>query len=306
MDKLAALTTFANVAQTRSFTGAGVALSMGPSAVTKKIAALEQWLGVQVLHRTTHGVALTDDGQQCLQLVERILQGVDELEQVVATRRSLPEGHVRVGMPYAMGQLYLAPMLQEFLASNPGLELDVQYSDEVPDILEQRLDVYVRIGEPRDSRVVAKPLAKSMRVTCASPAYLEKHGTPHALEDLQKHNSVGLLVHGRVRPWTFVASEEEIRHPPRGKLTVNSGVALRQVALAGVGLIQCNSILVAPDLVNGNLQPVLQDLSAPTEGLYAVFLENRRMVPRVRVTVELLERIFGAYRDPAGYLRMRD
>lgn len=301
MDKLAALTAFAQVAQTGSFTGAGNALLMGPSAITKKIAALEQWLGVRLLQRTTHGVTLTDDGQICLDIVEGILRGVDELEQAVAARRVQPEGLVRVGMPYAMGQLYLAPMLREFLVSNPGLTLDIQYSDEPPDILEQRLDVYVRIGEPRDSRVVAKPLAGSRRVTCASPAYLATHGEPRSIEELQAHDRVALLLNGKVRPWTFLAGSEEVSLLPRGKLTVNSGVALRQAALAGVGLIQCNSILVAPDLASGDLRPVLDDFSAPSEGLYAVFLENRRMVPRVRVTVDLLERIFQAYREPLNH-----
>ncbi|MBX6317261.1 LysR family transcriptional regulator [Pigmentiphaga sp.] len=296
MDKLAALIAFAEVAKTGSFTRAGNALALGPSAVTKKIAALEQWLGIRVLQRNTHGVALTDDGQLCLDIAQKVLQSVDELEQAVALRRAQPAGQVRIGMPYAMGQLYLAPMLSEFLSKNPELVLDVQYSDEVPDILEQRLDVVVHIGEPRDSRVIAKPLAKSRRVTCASPAYLNAHGVPRTVGDLQQHERIALLINGRVRPWTFKQGQSVIAVPPQGKLTVNSGVALRQAALAGVGLIQCNSILVAPDLASGALLPVLDDCSVESEGLYAVFLENRRMVPRVRVTVDLLEKIFLPYR----------
>lgn len=296
MDKLAALIAFAEVARTGSFTRAGSALTMGPSAVTKKIAALEQWLGVSVFQRNTHGVSLTDDGQLCLDIAQKVLRSVDELEQAVASRRAQPAGQVRVGMPYAMGELYLAPMLREFLSKNPDLVLDVQYSDDLPDILEQRLDVFVRIGEPRDTRVIAKPLAKSRRVTCASPAYLEARGVPRVVEDLRQHERIGLLINGRIRPWSFRQGEDVITVPPRGNLTVNSGVALRQAALAGVGLIQCNSILVAPDLASGALLPVLDDYSVESEGLYAIFLENRRMVPRVRVTVELLEKIFWPYR----------
>ncbi|MBN9411466.1 MAG: LysR family transcriptional regulator [Burkholderiales bacterium] len=300
MDKLAALTAFVEVARTGSFTEAGSALAMGPSAVTKKIASLEDWLGVRVFQRNTHGVALTDDGQLCLQMARQVLEGVDALEQAIAVRQAQPAGQVRVGMPYAMGQLYLAPMLREFLSSNPDLVLDVHYSDDLPDILEQRLDVFVRIGEPKDSRVVAKPLAQSRRVTCASPAYFAARGRPESIEDLHDHERIALMINGHVRAWSFRQGEGETRLPPRGKLTVNSGVALRQAALAGVGLIQCNSILVAPDLASGALQPVLDDCSVPSEGLYAVFLENRRMVPRVRVTVELLEKIFRPYRQSTG------
>lgn len=300
MDKLSALAAFAQVARMGSFTEAGSNLSRGPSAVTKKIAALEEWLGVRLLQRTTHGVSLTDDGAICLDIVHGILQGVDELEQVVASRRSAPTGQVRIALPLAMSQIYLAPVLPEFLANNPALSLDFQYCDESADLLAQRLDICVRVGEPRDSRVVARLLARQRRVTCASAAYLQKNGTPMSPDDVQHHNCVTIQVEGKPRPWRFSGGDEETTLVPKGNLTVHSGVALREAALAGVGLIQANSILVSTDLLAGRLLPVLTDYSVPAVSIFAVFQQNRQMVPRVRVVIELLEKIFAPYREPVA------
>jgi LysR family transcriptional regulator, regulator for bpeEF and oprC len=301
LDKIGALDAFVHVARKGSFTDAGTELSLSASAVTKKIVALETWLGVRLLQRTTHGVSLTDDGALCLGFAQEALSAIDTLEQEVARRRAEPTGHLRVAMPYAMGSVYLLPALPKFLADNPGLLLDLRYADDAPDLIEHGLDVAVRIGEPKDSRLVARLLAQSYRVTCATPEYLSTHGTPTNVAELGRHNCIALLRDGRRRAWRFRNGDTQEAFTPAGTLQVNSGAALREAVMSSVGIVQCNSVLVAPELQKGTVVPVLTELAVPSEGLYAVYLQNRQMVPRVRVVVRLLEELFAPYRRPVGH-----
>lgn len=300
MDKLAALRAFVQVAQTGSFTAAAGQLATGPSAITKKIAALEKSLGVRLLNRTTHGVSLTDEGALCLERSARVLEEVDGLEQQLAVRRQGASGQLRVSLPSAMGQVYLLPALPRFFARHPAVSLHLDYSDSTPDLVEQRLDLAVRIGPPRDARLVARLLARSRRVTCAAPAYLDRHGEPASVDDVRRHACITLLLHGRRRAWRFAQGEREVSLLPGGPLVVNSGTALREAALGGLGLVQCNSILVAPELRSGRLRAVLPDLGVSSESLYVVYPRNRHAVPRVQEFVRLLDDVFRPYRVEAS------
>lgn len=298
MDKLAALRAFVHVAQSSSFTAAGQQLSTSASAITKKIAALEKSLGVRLLHRTTHGVALTDEGTMCLERARRVLEEMDGIEQQMAVRRGGVSGHIRLSMPSAMGQVYVVPALARFFARHPALSLQLDYSDTTPDLVESGLDLAIRIGAPRDARVVARLLAHSRRVTCAAPAYLERHREPGCVQDLGAHGCVTLLLNGRRRAWRFATPEGDDSWLPPPRLIVNSGMALRRAALDGLGIVQCNSILVAPELRNGQLKALLQETAVAAESLYLMFARDRHMVPRVRECIDFLSALFEPYREP--------
>lgn len=299
MDKLSAISAFVSVAQCGSFTEAGVQLAMGPSAITKKVAALEKMLGVRLLNRTTHGVALTDEGAACLERSIRLLAEMDGIEQLLAVRRKAVSGLLRVSVPYAMGQVYLAPGLPAFLARNPQLSLQLNYSDSAPDLVENSLDLAIRIGAPRDSRIMARLLARSRRVTCASPAYLTQLGEPATVADLQNHNCITLLRNGRKRLWNFLEAGRVRSVLPPGNLSVNSGSALREAVIAGLGVVQCNSILIAPELRSGRLVSLLETGEVQSEALYAVYLQNRHSAPRLQAMVDFVAEAFKPFANNA-------
>lgn len=297
MDKLAALRAFVHVAQSGSFTAAAAQLATSPSAITKKVAALEKSIGVRLLNRTTHGVALTDEGAMSLERANRVLQEMEGIENQLHARRQAASGHLRVSMPSAMGHVYLLPAIGRFLDQHPDVSVQMEYSDSAPDLIESRLDLAIRIGSPRDSRLVARLLARSWRVTCAAPAYLQLHAEPHSVEELRRHQCITLLLHGRRRAWRFAGDAAGTSWLPDGRLSVNSGTALREAALRGLGIVQCNSILVAPELRDGRLRVLLPDTAVPSESLYLVYPRNRNMVPRVRAFISLVDEVFRPYRD---------
>jgi len=299
MDKVAALRAFVHVAEEGSFTAAAARLSTGPSAVTKKIAALEKSLGARLLHRTTHGVALTDEGAMCLERAQRLLQEMDGIEQQLAVRRQGASGHLRVSMPSAMGQVYLLPGLSRFMDRHPAVSVQLQYSDTAADPLENGLDLAIRIGAPKDARVVARLLVRSRRVTCAAPEYLQRQAGADTVDELRDHQCITLLVNGRRRAWRFAQDGREASWLPPVNLSVNSGMALRAAALGGLGVIQCNSILVAPELRAGRLVEMLHRTSASTESLYLVYPRERLKLPRVREFILFVEEVFRPYRDSA-------
>ncbi|OYW61994.1 MAG: hypothetical protein B7X99_05380 [Rhizobiales bacterium 17-65-6] len=295
MDRLTAFRTLVLVAETGSFTAAAAKLSTVPSAITKRISELEKSLGAKLLHRTTHGVVLTDEGALCLERIQRVLDDVDDIEQLLASRRQEASGQLRVSMPAAMGQIYVIPQLDRFLSAHRSIRLTLEYSDSPPDLLENRLDIAIRIGKPKDGGFVARRLARSRRVTCATPDYIASHAPLVDPKDLQNHACVALLVDGRIRSWKFLQNGELMAHTPRGGLTVSSGLALRESALRGLGVAQCNSILVAPELRTGKLEELLHHTSVPSEDLYVVYPPNRHAVPRAKVFVEFIRGIFMPY-----------
>ncbi len=295
MDRLTAFRTLVLVAETGSFTAAAAKLSTVPSAITKRISELEKSLGAKLLHRTTHGVVLTDEGALCLERIQRVLDDVDDIEQQLASRRQEASGQLRVSMPAAMGQIYVIPQLDRFLSAHRSLRLSLDYSDTPPDLLENRLDVAIRIGKPKDGGCVARRLARSRRVTCATPHYVTSHAPLGDLKDLQDHSCIALLVDGRIRSWTFAHNGEQIAYTPHGGLTVSSGLALREAALCGLGVAQCNSILVAPELRAGKLEELLPQTSVPSEDLYVIYPPNRHAVPRAKVFIDFVRGIFKPY-----------
>ncbi len=299
MDKLAAIDAFIKVANLGSFTAASAQLSISPSAVTKSVSQLEKQLGIRLLNRTTHGVALTDEGAAYLARCTPILLDLADAEQQLAAGQVTPSGRLRVGMPHAIARLFVTPELPGFFATHPDLQLELVLVDHVIDLVEYKLDLAVRIGAPRDVRAVARELARTQRVTAATPAYLRAHGTPRSVADLREHNCLCLLFNGKRRLWRFSANRRAAPFVPVGNLVVNSGDELREAVLHSLGIAQINSILIERELRAGTLRPVLAEHAVASDTLYAIYPQNRYLPPRARSFVDFLERVFKSFSKPS-------
>jgi DNA-binding transcriptional LysR family regulator len=300
MDKLSAIDAFIKVAQSGSFTAASAQLSISPSAVTKSVSQLENQLNVRLLNRTTHGVALTEEGAAYLARCVPILGELAEAERLLAVRRGESAGRLRVSMPHALARLFVTPELPAFYAAHPDIQLELALVDHAIDLVEYKLDLAVRIGAPRAGRAHARELARTQRATAAAPAYLRERGTPRTVDDLRAHNCLCLLFNGKRRLWRFSANPRVASFVPAGNLVVNSGDELREALLHGLGVAQINSILIERELRAGILRPVLPQHAVASDTLYAVYPQTRYLPPRARAFVDFLEEVFRPFRKPSA------
>ncbi|VCU69766.1 HTH-type transcriptional regulator DmlR [Pigmentiphaga humi] len=299
MDKFSAIAAFAKVAGLGSFTAASGQLGVSPSAVTKNVSQLEKHLGVRLLNRTTHGVALTEEGSAFLARCLPILGDLADAERQLSVQRGAAAGRLRVGIPHAMARLYVTPHLPGYFASHPDIRLELILVDHVTDLLQYQLDLAIRVGAPRDGRSIAKELARTQRVTVATPGYLSQHGAPRSVAELRGHNCMCLLFNGKRRLWRFSVGGRTRSFTPHGNFVVNSGDELREAVLQGIGITQINSILVEKDLADGKLVPVLARHAVSSDTLYAVYAQSRYMPPRARSFVAFLEEVFKPFRRPS-------
>ena len=288
---LDSIVAFVRIAETRSFTAAATQLGISGPAVSKAIARLERHLGVKLLNRTTRSVALTDDGQAFLERCRRILDDLQEAEELLTSRRLTPRGRLRVQMPLGFGRSIVLPMLPAFLSKYPDLVVDVDLSDRIVDFAEEGLDVAVRIGEIADSRVIAHKIYDIRFVTCASPAYLAKHGTPRTPEDLAQHQCLPYWMPqvGRHREWPFAHRGVQFSLAVPGTLNVNNSEALIDAAINDAGIVSVATFLAAKAVNSGKLQVVMRDFATLGPPVSVVYLPNRHLSARVRAFLEFLQ-----------------
>ena len=302
MDKLSAIEAFIKVANLKSFTAASAQMSISPSAVTKSVSQLEKHLNVRLLNRSTHGVALTEEGQGFLARCTPILRDLADAERQLSVKKGATSGRLRVSMPHALARLFVTPELPAFFAAYPDVQLELVLVDHAIDLVEYKVDLAVRVGAPRDSRAIARELARTQRVTAATPAYLAAHGIPKTVQDLREHNCLCLLFNGKRRLWRFSADRHVAPYVPNGNLIVNSGDELREALLRGLGIAQINSILIEHELRDGSLRPVLARHAVASDTLYALYPQTRYLPPRARSFVDFLEGIFKPFRHPSPLL----
>ena len=284
---------FAAVVEAGSLSGAARNLKLSPAMVSKRLAALEQRLGARLIQRTTRRLSLTDIGQAFHEQVTAILAAMDKAEAMVAGRVGTPSGRLRVSAPTSFGRMHIAPFLQDFLAEHPGIALDIDLTDHVVDLLEERIDVAVRIGPRPEGNLASEQLAPNRRLLCASPDYARTHGLPESAADLDRH---GLLAATGQLPWRLEG--------PRGALVVvgeslvrtNSSEVVRELVLAGVGIALRSSWDIAEQLRTGRLVRVLPDYEGASDiGIYAVRPRADLVPPNVRAFIDFLYRLY----DPA-------
>lgn len=281
---------FAQTARRGSFARAARDLGTSPSALAKSVARLEATLGVKLFHRTTRQVSLTPDGERLYARCERVLAEVEDLEAEAAGARAAPTGTLRVDMPLAYGRLVVMPVLPALARRHPGLRLDLRLQDGHADLVRDGLDVAIRIGELRDSSLVARRIDSQALLLVASPAYLEARAAPRRIADLARHDTIcfRLPSTGRARPWQLRDRGREIVFEREHRTLVNDGDGLLAAALLGLGVVQIPDYLVAAPLARGELVEVLARHRPPVMPVHAVVPSARLMPPRVRLLLDAL------------------
>jgi DNA-binding transcriptional LysR family regulator len=295
LDRMTGMQVFSRAAALGSLSGAARTLGMSQTMATKHMAALEERLGVKLLHRTTRKLTLTEPGRRYLDSAERILAEVEEAEATAAAERVEVTGTLRVNAPVSFGVREIAPLLFRFAQLHPALTLDLGLSDRVVDIVEEGWDLVIRIGRIEDQSMIARKLASCRCLVAGAPAYLAEHGTPRTIGELSAHNCLGYTLSKTLGPGRWVFSKDgSVVVPIKGNLQASNGDALLAAALAGQGLIYEPTFVVGDAIRSGQLVAVSLD-HPPIElpGVFAAYPGNRRPAAKVRAFVDFLARSFG-------------
>jgi DNA-binding transcriptional LysR family regulator len=273
MDRLDAMRIFVAVAKLESFAEAARQLRLSPSVVTRSIAQIEDHLGLTVLSRTTRSVRLTERGQAYLQSCEQILQDIDSAERRARGENAAPRGELHVAAPLVFGRLHVLPVIEKLLGAHQALSVRLSLSDRNAHLVDENIDVTVRIGELADSSFVAVKLGAVRRVVVASPAYLARRGVPASPGDLAGHDLIAFEGLEATNEWRFDAPDRLIRLQPR--LTVNSADAAIAAAEAGIGITRTLSYQAQAAVMAGRLVPILQDFAPPASPVSAIYPARR-------------------------------
>jgi LysR family transcriptional regulator for bpeEF and oprC len=295
MDRLDALKVFCSVVDAGGFSRAADRLGISTSSVTNQIAALELRFGVKLLRRTTRSMSLTDEGRQCYESAVRLLGDMDELQEGLRQSRAAPKGLLRVDMPAIIGHRIVAPALPQFLLDYPEITVRMSASDRLIDMVDEGVDVLVRIGNLGDSQLVAQTLARTSYVCCASPAYLVRRGRPGSPEDLGDFDCLNFIYpkSRRVRPWYFKRNGQVGSLAPRGGFGTDHVESLIEAAAAGAGIVQVLSLSVRERLASGALVPLLEEYAAPGPDVAVLFQQRQLRAAKVKVFVDFLQQTFG-------------
>jgi DNA-binding transcriptional LysR family regulator len=290
-DTFAGMAAFLAAVDEGSFSKAATKLGLTPSGVSKLIARLEERLDVQLFHRTTRKIQLTDLGTFYAERVRRIFDDVRTLETEIEESRDKPRGLLRVTAPVVLGQMRIVPVVVAFRAEFPDIRVDLILADRVVDLIEERIDVAIRMTAAPPLSYVARKLGDDRRLLCASPAYLERRGRPRHPKDLAAHDCLVFYADGAPVAWK-VKDKTGKSVPLRvcGPLQINNTLALREAAIAGLGIADLPTYLADEDIGRGRLESVLDDFVAFDRAVYAVYPPGRSVPARSREFVRVLAR----------------
>lgn len=289
MDDVNAYLVFARVVEEGSFTAAAERLGESKSAVSKQIGRLEDSLGTRLLNRTTRRMSLTEAGAVFYERVRRVVEEVEEARIAVSQLQATPRGTLRVSAPVSFGIAHIAPVLPEFMQRYPDLHVDISLTDHLVDLVEEGIDVAIRIGALTDTSLIARRIRNYRRLIVASPDYWRKHGMPEHPSELIDHNCLTYTYSVRGRSWRLNAPDgSEVTVQIGGNMNANNGEILLSAAAAGLGVIQSPSFLCEPWVADGRLVPALEPFEFEPIGLHAVFPHARNLSTKVRVFVDYL------------------
>ena len=290
MDELSNLRIFVCVVQEGSFSAAARTLGLAPSSVSRQVSQLEGELGARLFSRTTRKQSLTETGEIYYQHAHQIVADLDEAKSAVNRLAAAPSGRLSVTVESDFAVAFIAPILPDFFARYPDIRVEMSMTAERMDLIEGGLDLAIRIGHLDDSSLIAKKLAVSHSLVCASPNYLAECGTPSHPSDLAAHNCLSFRVRQGKNHWRFRLPEETVDVPISGRLNANSLTFLRSMAVAGQGIILVPQWLVYDDLKHGRLVPILEDFSLHLTGIpiNAVFAHGRHLAPKVRAFIDFV------------------
>ena len=289
MDRFENMETFVRVVEAGGISGAADRAGIVKSAVSRRLKELEEHLGVQLFHRTTRRMNLTDTGRAYYQQCVRILDDVLEVELATSQAHGTLKGSLKVALPSTFGLMHMGPAINEFLLEHPQIEFELDFNDRSVDLMQEGFDLAIRIAKLPDSSLIARRLAPVKHVLCASPAYLEKHGTPQMLKELVDHHC---LVYSLIRDsehWIFSSPNgetEKIKISPY--LKASSGEFLRSAAVDGLGIVQLPSFIVYKEIEQGALVPILCEHARADLNAYAIYPQTRHLSQRVRAFVDFL------------------
>jgi DNA-binding transcriptional LysR family regulator len=287
MDKLRAMEVFVRIADAGSLTGAARGLGASLPAVVRSLAAYEAALGVRLFQRTTRRISLTEEGRQHLERCRHVLSAVDEAEGALRAGASMPSGHLRLTAPVLFGQMYVAPAVTRFVQQHPGMRCTVLLLDRMVNLLEEGLDLGVRIGRLEDSSLVALPLGEIRRVVVATPALLRRAGTPRHPRELAHRDCIRIL--GDRTGWgSFQDGGREFQVPVTGSLEFNHIWPAVQACAAGAGFGMFFSYQVEPLLAQKKLKVVLEAFELPPRPISVVYPSARLLPARTRAFVDFL------------------
>jgi DNA-binding transcriptional LysR family regulator len=291
---------FVGVVQSGSLSSAGRKVGLSPASVSRHINALEEALGGRLLNRTSRKLTLTEAGETYYAKLEQILQQITEANATVAQLQSAPRGNIRVHSRMLVGNLYLVPALPEFIARYPDIRIDLTLSNYPVDLVEHNIDVDIRIGKLSDSSLIARKLAGSRRLVCATPEYLARHRAITHPTDLAEHNCLTYRLNVGPTIWRFLDADGGalVEVPVSGSLQANNGEALRIAMLGGLGIALMPDWSVRHEIAAGRLVNLFPEYAAShvefDNGIYAVFQPTRHLATKVRVFIDYIAAYFKA------------
>lgn len=294
-DRLMGMQVFVQVARQGSFAAAARALGLSQTMISKHVAALEQQLGVALLHRSTRRLSLTDPGKRFLERCQSILADIEQLDAEFMAQRHAPSGNLRFNAPVSFATRYLAPLLPAFHDQYPDVTVELGLDDRRVNLIEEGWDLALRIRRLEPNSLRVRKLAMIRFVVCAAPSYLERFGTPKTVSDLERHQCLGYTLGDWQSAWRWrFGHEGEATVSVRGALSANSGDALREAALRGMGIIYQPVFIIADDLASGRLIELPLDLPLVNgPELHAIYPAGREASPKVRAMIDFLVQAYG-------------
>ncbi|MGO1616683.1 MAG: LysR substrate-binding domain-containing protein [Oceanisphaera sp.] len=275
---------FVAVAEAESFTQAAKKLTISTAQVSRQVSALEARLSTKLFYRTTRKVSVTEAGQIYYQHCRQVLDGLEEAERTMTNLQLAPKGKLKLTAPITYGEKTIAPLVNDFVQQYPELEVQMILTNQKLDLVAEGFDLAVRLGKLEDSSMMAKRLSSRTQYICASPQYLAAYGEPQRLSDLEQHN----CLQGNLDYWRFQEQGQARNIRVKGNIRCDSGWALLDAALKGIGIVQLPDYYVHAALAKGKLVPLLAQYQEPDEGIWALYPHNRHLSPKVRMLLDFL------------------
>ena len=293
MDRLENMETFIRVVEAGSFSGAAERMGVAKSAVSRRLKELEGHLGVELFHRTTRKMNLTDTGRTFYQQSVRILEDILEAELATSQAHGELQGSLKIALPLSFGVMHMGPAINDFLLEHPQIEFDLDFNDREVDLIQEGFDLAIRIASLPDSSLIARRLSPIQHVLCASPDYLEIHGMPESPDDLPNYQCLAYSLLLDYKTWRFTDKnnqESKITINPHIKASV--GEYLRDAAINGHGIVLLPTFIVYKEIENGTLLPLLNEYKPWQIDAYAIYPQTRHLSQRVRAFVDFLVKRF--------------
>lgn len=284
MNNWEGISEFVTVAETNSFTATSKILNISTAQVSRQVSSLEKRISTKLFIRTTRKVVLTELGDVFYNHCRRALDGLDEAKRAVTDLQNIITGKIRISAPVIYGERRVAPLIHDFINQYSELEVELYLTNRQVDLIDENFDLVIRLGELASSSMMAKKLASRTQIVCASPKYIENHGYPSILSELNQHN----CLRGATDYWRFQENGKLHNMPVKGNISCNIGLSLLDAVLKGIGITQLPDYYVYSYIKDKKLIPLLNKYQVPEEGIWALYPNNRYLSPKVRLLIDFL------------------